>query len=1208
MKIENTSINAFAMKKNIKTYIIIRFGGAIIILAVLFSLLFILMQKKMLIQEIDKDLYNIIRIQKELFPPDFHDNIFNKNSISDEQYYNIVNRNNKLCKDLDLQYLWSVIVIDENIHFTTATSPDKDVTNNKHAAFFEIYSDPKAFDLAFQEMKPLISEFHDEWGNGRMILSPYTDIYGRKYCFGAAHSIKYVNAKIRQSILILILALFTLFLLFLSVIYFLAKSISEPIKKIANIADNITKDQSIKPLTANQQKWKEIFSLNNSIVIMHKEIQNKISALQTSKINLEKSEDDLRNQNSRLDKKVEERTNELSNAKEKSEKNEQMLKEAQQLAKIGNWELEIKNNKLIWSDEIFRIFGCKPQEFGATYEAFLKFIHPDDRKLVDDVYQEHIKTKIPYNIIHRILLANGEIKYVNERCNSKFDVDGNAIISIGTVADITENIIFQKDLQVAKAKVEESEKRFELVIRATESGIWDWNIKTNEEYFSPQWCEIIGYSFDDKELEHTYSSWANRIHKEDYDRVMHELDLHLKEDKPYNVDYRHLHKSGEYRWQNSKGKAIKNENGKAVRMVGGITDITKRKEAEQALKIAKEKIEESEEKYRTVAHYAHDWQYWIDTNGNFVYVSPSCKRITGYKPNEFLNNNNLIQEIIYPADLNIIKNHKQNIDKNGERCQAEFRIITKQKEIRWIGHVCQNVITTSGKLLGVRGSNRDITERKNTEQALKKSEIRFKNMFERHDAIMLLIEPETGLIINANNAATKFYGYSKSKLCSMAINDINMLSPEQVLNARNNALNEKSNRFDFQHKLENGDIRTVEVHSTPVEYNQQIILFSIIHDITKRKNAEQTLKESEEKFRQLFENMGSGVAIYEAVNDGADFCFRNINSAAEKIDNVKKEKIIGNNISKVFPSVKKLGFLDVFKRVWRTGISEHFPMSFYQDKRISGWRENYVYKLSSGEIVAIYDDITKRKQAEQALKENEVKLKESNDTKDKFFSIIAHDLRSPFSAILGFSSMLLKKHRKYDDEKREKIIELINDSTSNALKLLENLLTWSRSQSGRIKYLPEEFHLKIQLIETVSALQSQADKKDIKILDVIFENDIIFADKNMIATIFRNLISNAIKFTPKNGTIIISSEKLINNNFLEISVTDTGVGIPKDIIDDLFHIDKNTSTEGTENESGTGLGLILCKEFTEKHGGKIWVESELEKGSKFKFTMPLYKD
>ncbi len=270
------------------------------------------------------------------------------------------------------------------------------------------------------------------------------------------------------------------------------------------------------------------------------------------------------------------------------------------------------------------------------------------------------------------------------------------------------------------------------------------------------------------------------------------------------------------------------------------------------------------------------------------------------------------------------------------------------------------------------------------------------------------------------------------------------------------------------------------------------------------------------------------------------------------------------------------------------------------------------------QIIGIIKDITKQRKAELELirakekaekrelliKKQNKKLQELNSTKDKFFSIIAHDLKSPFNCTLGFSNILLKKHKNYDNEKREKIIKSINDSANNAFNLLENLLTWSCSQLGGIKYLPENLNLKTLLFEIMFVLQEQANKKNISILDTISYNELIYADRNMIATILRNLISNAIKFTNKNGNVVISSKKQINSNFLEISIIDTGVGISEEKIDNLFCISKKTSTQGTENETGTGLGLIVCKEFIEKHDGEIWIESEITKGSSFYFTVP----
>jgi signal transduction histidine kinase/uncharacterized protein HemY len=236
-------------------------------------------------------------------------------------------------------------------------------------------------------------------------------------------------------------------------------------------------------------------------------------------------------------------------------------------------------------------------------------------------------------------------------------------------------------------------------------------------------------------------------------------------------------------------------------------------------------------------------------------------------------------------------------------------------------------------------------------------------------------------------------------------------------------------------------------------------------------------------------------------------------------------------------------------------------------------------------------------------------LEIANKTKDKFFSIIAHDLKSPLSALMGFSDLLLKRHKTYDIEKRETYIKYINESSIKILKLLDNLLAWAQSQTGVISFIPEVINVSELITEIFSLCEESAGNKEIKLILDAEKELSVDADKNMIDTVIRNLISNAIKFTPNKGEITVKSQTITdekNQKFAEISVTDSGVGIPLEIQSKLFKITENVTTKGTEEETGTGLGLILCKEFVEKHSGKIWFESEVEKGSKFIFRIPLF--
>jgi len=230
-------------------------------------------------------------------------------------------------------------------------------------------------------------------------------------------------------------------------------------------------------------------------------------------------------------------------------------------------------------------------------------------------------------------------------------------------------------------------------------------------------------------------------------------------------------------------------------------------------------------------------------------------------------------------------------------------------------------------------------------------------------------------------------------------------------------------------------------------------------------------------------------------------------------------------------------------------------------------------------------------------------LKQLNKTKDKLFSIIAHDLKNPFNSIQGFTQLLIENYENYDTRKRLKFLKIIKESSVKASSLLNNLLLWANNQSGSLKFNSEKVELIQQVSETMLLLEIQAFNKEIKILNKIENSVYLNADKNMLNTILRNLISNAIKFTNIKGEIQVLSA--IRKGFVEVTIKDNGVGMSVEDQENLFTIDVKTSNMGTANEQGSGFGLVLCKDFVEKHGGKIWVVSKLNEGSEFKFTLPI---
>lgn len=271
-------------------------------------------------------------------------------------------------------------------------------------------------------------------------------------------------------------------------------------------------------------------------------------------------------------------------------------------------------------------------------------------------------------------------------------------------------------------------------------------------------------------------------------------------------------------------------------------------------------------------------------------------------------------------------------------------------------------------------------------------------------------------------------------------------------------------------------------------------------------------------------------------------------------------------------------------------------LRFYFKSRQNNQQLKSQHNLINKQKILLEENVRK-------LEINELSLQKTNATKDKFFSIIAHDLRSPFNAIIGFNNALAINYDDYNDGERKEIINLVGDSAKSAYSLLENLLTWSRSQRGSIEIHKGIYELRELIEESILAYKGAAKIKNIQVNNLISNNIRVVADKETMKTVISNLFNNAIKFSNKGDEITLACK--LNNGHVEFCIQDTGIGMSEQIIAGLFKLEENVQREGTAEEKGTGLGLILCKEFVTKNDGKIWVESEIDKGSKLYFSLPL---
>ncbi len=250
-----------------------------------------------------------------------------------------------------------------------------------------------------------------------------------------------------------------------------------------------------------------------------------------------------------------------------------------------------------------------------------------------------------------------------------------------------------------------------------------------------------------------------------------------------------------------------------------------------------------------------------------------------------------------------------------------------------------------------------------------------------------------------------------------------------------------------------------------------------------------------------------------------------------------------------------------------------------------------------------YRDISERKHTEKKLKEQTVLLNELNTTKDKFFTIIAHDLKGPFNSIMGLTDMLSSEYNNMTDDERIDYINLLNGASKSTYKLVENLLEWARLQHGHVEIKKRLINLSELANQSIEQFLPNASKKEITVKMEISNNISVIADDYAIKTVIRNLFNNAVKYTPNGGFVEFTALQQENN--IEVSIKDSGIGMNQDTINKLFRIEKSQSRLGTNNETGTGLGLILCKDILAKNNGNIWVESEQGKGSVFKFSIPV---
>ncbi|MBZ0199950.1 MAG: PAS domain S-box protein [Ignavibacteriaceae bacterium] len=670
-----------------------------------------------------------------------------------------------------------------------------------------------------------------------------------------------------------------------------------------------------------------------------------------------------------------------------------------------------------------------------------------------------------------------------------------------------------------------------------------------------------------------------------------------KQIAPYDLEF--ITVSGEIIIGRIHGRILKNEKGNIIGDLLLISDATLQLKYENEIK-------ESREKFKTLTDTSES-AIFILHETRFKYINKSGQKIFGYTLDELQKKH--FWDIVHPDDRALVKERGLARQKKDDIPSSyEFRIITKDNEIKWM-HYTAGFLEYEGKPALI-GNAFDVTKKKIAEEALRESFVKFQTIF-NSSAVGIALTDLKGNILEVNNSVCSMLGYSGAEM--KKLNFVKLAHPVDAENDvelyKQLLLGEISNyQKEKRYTKKNGTMCWANITVSLIKGKDGNPEYAVgmIEDITEKKQIQQQLAREQFLFTTLMKQLPDSIYFkdeksrFMAVND----------ATAKKMGVENSSQLIGKSDFDFFTADHA-----------EKALHDEMEM-MNKNKSIIGaeeketWTDGSVTWVSTTKIplhnennetigtFGISRDITAKKEIEQKLNNYTEELKQLNANKDKFFSILAHDLRSPFTALLGYSDFICNDYASLSEEEIKEFAGNINTVAKNVYGLLENLLDWSRIQTGKIPYKPEVFNFYSVAKNVFTLFNESAQKKNIMLKIEGDESIQAFGDDNMVHTVLRNLISNAIKFTKVGGVIKILIEPH-DDKMVRISVIDNGVGILEKDMNKLFDLSISFSTTGTSKEAGTGLGLILCKELVEKNGGNIWVESKQGEGSSFIFTLPV---